>query len=119
MFHPDEHPLRKKIEQREIDIFINQTTELFNLATAMAKHPYMCSENCKAPDDFYLGNPWIKEVPLVQEGAEQIISCKIWDGLFTSAGKNSDGMKWYLNNKLVFRTESETQNNLTSLSQVN
>ena len=104
MFYPPQHDLRKRVEQREEDIFKNQTSLLWEMAHQ--KPPYLCSENCKAPSKFYIGEPWIQMGnEFIQEGhANLVIPCKIWDGITTSstAQKNSDEILWTFNEEPLY-----------------
>merc|ERR1719481_1833603 len=110
VFHPPGKRERQKLEQREVDIFNNQTLQLWNLAKKMK--PYKCSENCQAPDDFYLGKPWIQADNKAMEegGINTLIPCKIWDGIVSSREKNSDIIRWYFNDELLFMKEKNNPN---------
>merc|ERR1740137_128261 len=57
VFHPSDHTLRSELEQREYDIFHNQTSKLWKILKTMPK--YMTQDNIKAPDVFYIGVPWL------------------------------------------------------------
>jgi len=101
-FYPTDGSTYRRIEQREHDIFKNQTTTLWNLMKKMPK--YKCSENCQAPAQFYLGTPWLKADDQIVENGQVnfVIPCKIWDGIETSGEKNSDQIEWYFNDEQLF-----------------
>ena len=117
-FHPTSHKVYAKIERRELDIFKNQTTNLWNIMKKMPK--YKCSENCQAPEEFYLGIPWLKaaEDQIIEDGQVNfVIPCKIWDGIPTGGIKNSDQLEWYFNDEELFRKqigENDIYNNKVS-----
>ena len=101
--------------ERERDIFKNQTTRLWTIAKGLK--PYECSANCKAPDDFFTGKPWIKEVDDLEEGQLRFpIACKIWDGTETGSEKNSDDLKWLFNGTLLYQTNDISSYSGTEVS---
>ena len=105
-FHPTNTKVYRKIESREHDIFKNQTTTLWNMMKKMPK--YKCSENCQAPQEFYLGIPWLKaaEDQIVEDNQVNfVIPCKIWDGIPTGGVKNSDQLEWYFNDEELFKKQ--------------
>eukprot|EP00092_Neocalanus_flemingeri_P002214 GFUD01002355.1.p1 GENE.GFUD01002355.1~~GFUD01002355.1.p1 ORF type:complete len:1269 (+),score=229.33 GFUD01002355.1:139-3945(+) len=108
-FYPPEHKTRKEIEKREDEMFLNQTTKLWKIIEGMPN--YECSENCKAPDVYYLGVPWLtvsNEELLENDVTEVLVSCKIWNGLRTDEMEsNSDDLQWYFNDQLLFKQSRE------------
>ena len=100
------------MEPREEDIFKNQTTKLWRLAKEMT--PYKCSDNCKAPSRFYIGEPWIDMgEETIEDGQEKLeIYCKIWNGDMVVAKNYSDEIRWTFNGELLFawnHTEDRTK----------
>ena len=103
----------RNIEQREEDIFKNQTTTLWNYAQNLK--PYQCSANCKAPSKYFIGEPWIDMAnQSIKVGQYLEINCKIWDGKVVGANKrNSDELRWFFSPKgkteeLIFLKERTT-----------
>ena len=108
VFHPSDHILRSELEEREYDIFQNQTSKLWTILQTMPK--YKTSENIKAPDIFYTGVPWLTVSDEEQvENAERdfVVPCKIWNGISIGGGKNSDNLRWYFNEQLLFEQSGE------------
>jgi predicted GTPase len=99
-FDPNKH-----VEKREVDIFQNQTINLWKRVKGMKK--YECSENCQAPEDFYTGTPWLESANKnkVEDGQSNfVVPCKIWDGITSgdSSHKNSDMLKWFFRGEELF-----------------
>ena len=103
-FYPTNSKAYKKIEEREHQIFKNQTITLWNTIKQMKT--YECSKNCQAPEEFYLGIPWFEAKDQIADDGQSnfVISCKVWDGVETSGVKNSDQIEWFFNDDQLFKT---------------
>ena len=86
------HPVYKKTDPRQCQRFKQETDRLWALAEGM--EPFLCSEKCQAPDEFFLGKPQIFSINSARKGKQFSLTCTIWNGVQYSGLRKGD-VVWF------------------------
>ena len=93
------HPVWDTKSDLECGRFQRETSRLWEVANMMT--PFRCTSICQAPDDIFLGTPYLSEYLNVTEVTISYkktgtftLTCTLWNGVGL-AGVSGDDIKWF------------------------
>jgi len=103
IFSKKDRHIRKVENQPKAKLAFQMFTQKL-LTLAMGMPEYTCADNCKAPDEFFMGAPVMKSNNVsARENSPLTIICQIWKGYQGTAAENYE---WKYNGETIYKKET-------------